>query len=172
MQHVPTPRQTAHYSLIAKCLHWGFILLFVYGIVKQVDDVSQLADSAFLRFEMVFAVIFLLVLAARFAYMKTTQSSALPGDAPLWQHRAARAVHYGMYASLAAIALSGMLIGLLYGAGLTSGLILEAALEVHGLTVLVSYWLIAIHVAAALYHRWQTDGVWNTMVPFWKETSL
>ena len=171
MPDTPIPRQTAHYSLIAKSLHWGFVLLFVYGIVKQVDDVSQLADAAFLRFEMVFAVVFLLVLTVRFAYMKGTQSSALPGDAPPWQHRAANVVHYGMYASLAAIALSGLLVGLLYGAGLTSGLILEAALEVHGLTVLVSFWLVAIHIGAALYHRWQRDGVWNAMVPFWKESS-
>jgi len=165
------PRREAHYSLVARLLHWGFILLFAFGIVKQVEDVAQLADAAFLRFEMVFAIIFLIVLGARFAYMKATQSSALPADTPVWQRRAAALVHYGMYASLAAIALSGILVGLIYGAGMTSGLILEAALEFHGLTVLVSYWLIAIHISAALYHRWLQDGVWSAMVPVWKETS-
>jgi|TARA_B100000900_G_scaffold379785_1_gene364950 cytochrome b561 len=34
---------------------------------------------------------------------------------------------------------------------------------------LLSYWLIGIHIAAALYHRWLGDGVWNAMVPVWKE---
>ena len=171
MPDATTPHPVVNYSVAAKLLHWGFIPLFVYGIVKQVDDVVQLDDGAFLRFEMVFATLFLVVLVARFGYMKTTQRSALPNASPLWQRRAAKAVHYGMYASLAAIALSGILVGLLYGAGLKSGLILEAALALHGVTVSISYWLIAVHILAALYHRWLKDGVWNAMVPFWKESS-
>ena len=35
------------YSKIAKLFHWGFVILFVYGVAKQVDDISQLEDTAF-----------------------------------------------------------------------------------------------------------------------------
>ena len=52
---------TKRYSPLAKVLHWGFILLFAYGIFKQVDDISQLEDKAFLRFEVLFALAFLLI---------------------------------------------------------------------------------------------------------------
>ena len=169
MLNTGTKAAAGRYSALALLCHWGFAALFIYGVIKQVDDVGQLADADFLRFEMVFAIIFLILLAGRFAYMKARTVSALPAATPAWQRRAATFVHYGMYASLAAIALSGILIGCLYAAGLTSGLILEAALELHGVTVLLSYWLIGIHIAAALYHRWLGDGVWNAMVPVWKE---
>ena len=143
--------------------------LFSYGVLKQVEDVAQLEDEAFLRFEMIFAAVFLVFLAGRFVYMKARHVSVLPADTPVWQQWAAKLVHGGMYASLAAIAVSGIIIGLLYGAGFTSGWLLEAAMELHGLTVLLAYWLIGIHVAAALYHRWLKDGVWSAMVPLWKE---
>ena len=39
------------YSTIAKSFHWGVAALFAYGVVKQVDNVRQLEDSALLRFE-------------------------------------------------------------------------------------------------------------------------
>ena len=158
-----------HYGLPALLLHWGFVALFIYGVIKQVEDVSQLEDAALLRFEMLFATVFLVLLAARFAFMKRRHVSALPANTPVWQQWAANLVHHGMYASLAAIALSGMVVGLFYGTGFTSGWLLEAAMELHGLTVLLAYWLVGIHVAAALYHRWLKDGVWNAMVPVWKE---
>ena len=162
-------REGRHYGLPALVLHWGFVALFIYGVIKQVDSVSQLEDAAFLRFEMVFAAVFLVLLAGRFAFMKARHVSALPADTPVWQQWAARMAHHGMYASLAGIALSGMMIGLIYGAGFTSGWLLEAAMELHGLTVLLAYWLIGIHVAAALYHRWLKDVVWSAMAPVWKE---
>ena len=35
------------YSFIAKFWHWGFVLLFIYGVAKQVDDIEQLEDKFF-----------------------------------------------------------------------------------------------------------------------------
>ena len=29
------------YSFIAKFWHWGFVLLFIYGVAKQVDEIDQ-----------------------------------------------------------------------------------------------------------------------------------
>ena len=43
------------YGPIARTFHWGFIGIFLYGIIKQVDDISLLEDSALLRLEVLFA---------------------------------------------------------------------------------------------------------------------
>ena len=75
-------KNNSQYSKIAKLFHWGFVLLFVYGVAKQVDDINQLEDTAFFRFEIIFAVIFLFLLLIRLIYMKTTQKTSLPEDTP------------------------------------------------------------------------------------------
>lgn len=58
-------RVTGGYSKIAKTFHWGFVVLFAYGVLKQVDDIGQLRDTALLRFEILFASALLIMLGAR-----------------------------------------------------------------------------------------------------------
>ena len=157
------------YSELAKVFHWGFVALFAYGITKQVDDISQLEDFALLRFELIFATIMILLLAIRFLYMAKTQTSSLPKETSAFQRLAAKLVHQGMYVLLATIAVSGILIGGIYWIGMKDGLLIEGIIAVHELAVTASYWLIGVHVAAALFHRLKQDGVWSSMVPIWKE---
>ena len=107
-------KNNSQYSKIAKLFHWGFVLLFVYGVAKQVEDINQLEDNAFFRFEIIFALIFLFLLIIRLIYMKTTQKTSLPKDTPRIQKISAKIVHNGMYALLAGTALSGLLIGFLF----------------------------------------------------------
>ena len=158
------------YSTTAKVFHWGFVVLFAYGIAKQVDNISQLEDFVLLRFELIFATILIVLLAVRFVYMTKTQKSSLPEETSAFQKLAAKLVHLGMYASLTTIALSGILIGCIYWMGMKDGLLIEGIIAVHELAVTASYWLIGVHVAAAVFHRFKNDGVWNSMVPVWKET--
>jgi cytochrome b561 len=157
------------YSKLAKVFHWGFVVLFAYGIAKQVDDISQLEDFALLRFELIFATIMILLLAIRFLYMAKTQTSSLPKETSAFQRLAAKLVHLGMYVLLATIAVSGILIGGIYWIGMKDGLLIEGIIAVHELAVTASYWLIGVHVAAAVFHRLKQDGVWSSMVPIWKE---
>ena len=85
-----------------------------------------------------------------------------PGPAAACCH--IRALRMG--ASLAAIALSGILIGCLYAAGLTSGSILEAAPSSR-VTVLLSYRSLAfILPPRCIVAGWATSGA---MAPVWKE---
>ena len=37
------------YSIIAKLMHWGFVLLYAYGFFKQVDNVAELSDPSLFR---------------------------------------------------------------------------------------------------------------------------
>ena len=81
------------YSTIAKSSHWFVVALFACGVVKQVDNVRQLEDSALLWFEIGFATLFLFILAIKYVYVTKTQRLALPPEAGRFQRMAARLVH-------------------------------------------------------------------------------
>ena len=49
-------------------------------LAKQLDDVEELEDFGLLQNEMIFASVFLIVLLARFAYMRATRPTALPSS--------------------------------------------------------------------------------------------
>ena len=78
-------------------------------------------------------------------------------------------MHLAMYITLAAIALSGLLIGLVHTISGLDGVIGKAIIGLHEGLVSLIYGLIGLHVIAALYHRLRRDGVWRAMVPIWKE---
>ena len=157
------------FSSIAKLMHWGFVLLFIYALLKQIDDLNQLEDAALLRFEVIFAGVFVLLLLIRFFYMKTSQKSSLPDSTPKSQILAAKVVHSGMYICLALIPFTGLLIGLLFWLGIKDGFLIDIAVGAHEFAVSVIYWLIGLHILAAIYHRLKRDRVWSSMVPFLKE---
>ena len=165
---MPANKNKQKYSFLAKLLHWGFVLLFIYGIAKQVNNIEQLEDKFFFQFEIVFALIFLILLLIRFIYMKKTQKTSLPEDTSKVQKFVARVVHLGMYSCLAGTALSGLLIGFLFWLGFKQGIIIDLVTAVHTFVINLLYWLIAIHIIAAIYHRFKKDGVWNSMTLFSK----
>ena len=153
------------YSLTARIFHWSFVILFAYGIFKQIENINQLEDLALLKFEITFALLFILFLVARFVYMRRTQKSSLPPDTPKAQKILAKAVHYGMYIGMISIAFSGLVIGSLYWLGLKSGIIIEALIGWHEVSVSIVYWLVGLHLIGAIYHRFKNDGVWESMTP-------
>ncbi len=159
----------SNYSLIAKLLHWGFVILFVYGVAKQVDELSQLEDDSFFKFEIIFAIIFLILLVVRFIYMKKTQKSSLPKETSHIQKTAAKIIHNGMYVLLLLTILSGLLIGFLFWLGLKNNFLINLVISSHELVINLLYIFIGIHILAASYHRIRKDGVWSSMVPFFKE---
>jgi cytochrome b561 len=101
--------------------------------------------------------------------MTKTQVSSIPEHTHKIQKIASKVVHLGMYVSMSLIALTGLIIGTFYYFGLKKGFIVEFFLEIHGICVLASYFLIGLHLLGAIFHRLKKDGVWNAMVPFWKE---
>ena len=153
------------YTLTAKIFHWSFVVLFAYGISKQIDNINQLEDLALLKFEIAFALLFILFLMARFVYMNRTQKSSLPPNTPAVQKALAKAVHFGMYIGMVSIALSGLVIGCLYWLGLKSGIIIETIIGWHEVSVSIVYWLVGLHLIGAIYHRFKNDGVWESMTP-------
>ena len=165
-------KNNSEYSKIAKLFHWGFVLLFIYGVAKQVDDINQLENTTFFRFEIIFALIFLFLLIIRLVYMKTTQKTSLPDDTPRVQKISAKIVHNAMYALLAGTVISGLLIGFLFWIELKDGIIIDTIIFIHELNINLLYWFIGIHIIAATFHSLKKDGVWSSMVPFLKEKKI
>ena len=164
------PEMASSHTLLARLLHWGFVPLYAYGILKQLDDLSQLEDPVLLGFEVAFASLFLVVVVLRFSYMRrfeTFQGARRPISPG--HGRLARALHLCMYACLAGLPLSGLLIAGLYAQGLEGGLVQDAVVEVHEVLAALSYLLIGIHITGALMSRSRREGIWSSMVPLWRE---
>ena len=156
------------HTTLAKFIHWSFTLLYTYGIFKQVDDLNELEDASLLNFEILFATIFLILVLVRYFYMK---------DAPtlLGAHEdlsrghlfIAKTVHRLVYFCLIMLPTTGLLIAGLFNLGMGG---IELAIALHEFSAFLSYVVIALHVGASLYSRIKGEGLWNAMVPVWKES--
>ena len=159
------------HTLLGKVFHWGFVLLYAYGIFKQIDDLSELEDAALLTFEILFASVFLLLIVIRYGYMRrfeTFQGSVVPVHR--YHKGFARLMHVAMYLCLVLLPLTGLAIAGLYTQGIgEEELAMDVAIGLHALSADLSYALIAIHVVAALYSRIKGEGVWTSMVPVFTE---
>ena len=162
---------------LARFIHWTFIPLYVYGIVKQVNDISELENSELLSFEVIFATVFLLIVILRFTYMRRFKTfQGAEETIHIVHYYFARIVHRAMYACLILLPLTGLIIAGLYNQGYTVNAtpdeeqtILDLVLDLHGAAADLSYVLIAIHISAAIYSRIKGEGVWSSMVPILKE---
>ena len=160
------------HTRLAKIIHWSFVGLYLYGIVKQVDDLSSLEDSKLLWFEVGFATLFLVIVMARYFYMRrfeTLQGATVPVH--VVHKRFARAVHISMYLCLIMLPLTGLMIAGLYTQGYRDATpdepqtVMDIVLDLHGAAADFSYFLIILHISAAVYSRIKGEGVWSSMVP-------
>ncbi|MBK64416.1 MAG: cytochrome B [Euryarchaeota archaeon] len=151
-------------------IHWIFILLYAYGIFKQLDDISELENSGLLVFEVFFAIIFLIIVIMRYSYMRRFETFLGAREPIPSAHKyLAKTIHICMYLCLIILPISGLLIAALFTQGITDGAVQDLIIGIHGFSADLSYVLIAIHIGAALYSRIKGEGVWTSMVPIWKE---
>ena len=155
------------HTRLAKTIHWTFSILYAYGIFKQVEDLEELEDASLLNFEIFFAIVFLVIVMLRFFYMKDAKTLL---GAHEEMHRGhlfiAKATHRLVYFSLIMLPTTGLLIAGILNAGLPG---MTLAIALHELSAFLSYITIGIHIAASLYSRYKGEGVWNAMVPLWRE---
>lgn len=155
---------------LAKFIHWSFILLYLYGLLKQVDDLSELEDNSLLIFETIFATIFLIIVLMRYFYMRRFETMHASNVPVHKVHKLiAKTVHRSMYICLILLPLSGLMMAYLYTQGITDGPLQLAAIAVHETSATLSYVLIIVHISAAIYSRIKGEGVWSSMVPILKE---
>ena len=168
---------TSH-TKFAKFIHWTFILLYLYGIVKQVNELEDLEENQLLLFEIAFATVFLIIVILRYSYMRrfnTFQGATEPVH--IVHYYFARIVHRAMYACFILLPLTGLIIAGLYTQGYNENAtpdeeqtIMDIVLDLHGAVADLSYMLIILHIGAAIYSRIKGEGVWSSMVPVLKET--
>ena len=168
--------QNSH-TLLARSIHWSFILLYVYGIFKQVNELDELEDTNLLLFEIVFATTFLVIVILRYSYMRRFKTF-LGAREPVHivHYYFARTVHKAMYACFILLPLTGLMIAGLYSQGYTVNAtpdeeqtVMDVVLDLHGAVADLSYMLIFLHIGAAIYSRIKGEGVWSSMVPILKE---
>ena len=165
------------HTKLAKSLHWTFIILYVYGIFKQVNDLQELEDKGILIFEIIFASIFLAIVILRYSYMRRFKTFlGARNPVHIVHYYLARSVHKAMYACFILLPLTGLIIAGLYTQGYTVNAtpdeeqtIMDVVLDLHGAVADLSYILIFIHIAAGVYSRLKGEGVWSSMVPVLKE---
>ena len=162
----------ASHTLLARSIHWSFIVLYLYGLSKQICELDELQDNGLLLFEILFATVFLVIVILRYSYMsrfKTFLGAREPVH--IVHYYLARSLHKAMYVVFILLPLSGLLIAALYTKGYQSEdeLLMEAALGLHSLAAQASAVLILAHIGAAVYSRIKGEGVWSSMVPILKE---
>ena len=138
-----------HHSLLGKTFHWGFTILYAYGIFKQIDDLQELEDSALLAFEVAFATVFLGIVMIRYFYMRRFETfMGATEPVPLAHRYLAKGVHTSMYLCLVMLPLSGLLIAGLFTQGVTDGPLQDLALTLHEISASLSYVLLSlIHIS-------------------------
>ena len=155
------------HTRLAKTIHWTFSVLYAYGIFRQVEDLEELEDASLLNFEIFFAIVFLVIVMLRFFYMKDAKTLLGAHEEMHKGHLfIAKATHRLVYFSLIMLPTTGLLIAGILNAGLPG---MTLAIALHELSAFLSYITIGIHIAASLYSRYKGEGVWNAMVPVWRE---
>lgn len=178
--------QAASYTRTAIGLHWlvALALFASFGLGLYMQDLPLSPDK--LKFyswhKWAGVTIFLLVLL-RLLWRLTHRPPALPADIPDWQHVAAEATHWLLYALMIAVPLSGWLMSSAKGFQTVYFGVLpfpdllaknkelgETLTTVHQALNFTLAGLVLIHTGAALKHHFiDRDGVLARMLPFVKK---
>jgi cytochrome b561 len=172
----------AVYKRPARIMHWLTVLLVFLTIPAAVVMLQpgierSLQDPLFIFHKNVGVVIFILV-ALRLIYRLLNPPPPLPADMPRLQRLAAETNHWALYVLLLVMTISGY-VRVTTGGFPLEGLdalgvprflprsdeIAETAKAVHAVARVPLVLLIALHIAAALFHGFRRDGILARMIP-------
>jgi len=173
---------SAHYSALARFLHWGMALLIIAGLASvELHEFfpkgsalrAALMTAHFQAGLIVFALIWLRISQSVF-----NKAPAITPEPPHWQSVAARLMHLAFYAAMIALPVLGVLMLQSGDKAITLlGMPLPAFIgvdkdfskvlkEVHETIGNIMIGLILAHVAAAAWHhRVQRDNTLLRMLP-------
>lgn len=171
------------YSRISRLFHWGMALLILLTIPAGLLMVQQgigrgLQDALFLYHKNV-GVLLLVLVVARLIWRMRNPAPPLPASLTAPQAMIAELTHWLLYALLFIVPLAGYIrvraggfpIEMLDRLGVPhlvprSDALAEIAKTVHYFSGLAIAGLLAMHIAAALFHRIvKRDGVFERMWP-------
>lgn len=170
------------YGSPAKLLHWLIVLLVLaqFAVAILMPEIGRnIVPGTLINLHFSFGVLILIVMAIRFLLrLLNPVALDMPGS-PLWERRAARATHLAFYfillvgpflgwASASAHKLPVDVFGIFVLPAIAPAKARWAltAGDIHTYMMWILLALIALHVAAALYHHfWFHDGVLRRMLP-------
>jgi cytochrome b561 len=178
---MPARNSSLRYGWVAQGLHWGILALLILQVTlgKIADDLPVGLERLALMSRHKSVGITILALAVIRLAWRWIDSPPPPTSMPRWQAIASRLNHWGLYALLFALPVTGWLMSSAanrpvswFGvAQLPDFVAPDAGLkevfeEAHELLVNVLYVLVALHVLAALKHQFiDRDGLLMRMLP-------
>ncbi len=175
--------QDTGYSTPSRLFHWGMALLILatipVGLLMVQSGISRGLQNALFLYHKNVGVLLLILVVARLVWRWRNPAPDLPGTLPGWQAKVARLTHWLLYALLIALPLAGYVrvraggfpIEALDALGLPtlvprSDALAAIAKTVHYYSGMAIIALLALHIGAALYHRFaRRDGVFERMWP-------
>jgi cytochrome b561 len=171
------------YGTVARILHWlTFVLVSVtipVGLLMTSELQDRSVQNALFIFHKGIGPIIFIVVTFRILWRMVHGSPALPATLPKLQRIVSKIVHFGLYAGLLSMAVSGYVrviaggfpIELLNAIGVPPLLpkneaVAETAKMIHRSAAWGLLGLIVLHVAAALHHQFvMRDGIMARMWP-------
>lgn len=153
------------HGFITKGIHWVSAGLIGFGYFKGLDNVNQLADPNLFATEVTFALVLGGLFLFRLLWTKgVAGSTRLPQEAPAWEHHASRLVHWGLYASVFGIVLSGLAIAWAFATPALGAWFMAAMIGLHEIALAALPVFLLTHIAGALWHKVvRRDGVLESM---------
>ena len=179
---MPLSNSTNRYGLVAQLLHWSVVLLLIvqFLLAEAADELPLgIEKLAMLARHKSVGITILRVAFLRLAWRLIDRPPALP-PMPAWQRVAAAATHWGMYAILFAMPLSGWMMSSaanypvswfgwvqLPDLVMPSESLEEILHEIHEVLAGTLLFLVGLHVLAALKHQFvDRDGLISRMLPW------
>ncbi len=168
------------FGRVAIYLHWltaiAMVPAVIFGLVSVYADGAVLTREATLVHQTIGTVIFLLVLF-RTTWRLTHPAPPLPPETPRYQKIAATLTHVLLYVTMVAMPITGYLGLAARGRDISMGGLFDLprlvplsrplsvnAQNIHSYGQYVLYALLALHIAAALYHHFIVkDGILRRM---------
>ena len=156
------------YGSLARLFHWGIAAIYI-GMYYVAYAMMAMPDSPD-KFQLYglhksFGVFVLMIALTRLIWRWSNPTPGPTGGTKPWQHTLAQLVHYGLYALMLAMPLSGYIMSVasgydvaLFGMKVPSLVahnpdLAKAARQAHTLISQAIMGLVGLHVAAALWHQ-------------------
>lgn len=165
----------SRYSPLIIALHWltALVLFVILNTgFRAADTAEGAAKAALLRLHVPLAwAVLALTLTRILWWWRFDTRPAAPAGTPAWQAALARAVHLGLYVGLLAMFGSGLALMItsgaaeaVFGAAPMPDLQQSPARAPHGILATLLLALLALHIAAALFHATlRRDGTLRRM---------
>ena len=172
---------TTKYNLTARLFHWvmGTMIIIMFIVGSTMEDITDTnLKSLAYSLHKATGIVILAMAILRVLWRLSNAVPALPETLKKWQATSARLVHFGLYAILFVMPLSGW--GLSSAAGYPVSVyglftvpnlmekndeLKELLEDIHGVGANALLFLLAAHVGAALYHHFILKD--NTLRRMW-----